>query len=848
MKQRQNRVHQFNKITNFLVLGLIVLICSIAICAVHVLTIQRCFREVAQNSINGNMDYATALISDQVLQGKSALSRLADIVANNDLLNEEKSIQVFVSQYNSMQMFDRMFYVKTDGTVIGPYATEKLEEQLLNEYLNVTEPTIRIDKNRARNNDNGVMYFVIPVTQNGIVQGYILAVNSFGPVFDGSVFNEMYRYGDLFLMSEEGMIYAQRTNRMTELSSVESENNPNLFLRMEEECLDDYFKREIKKLSVSIKGRNTGFSNFYIDEKNEKQYYEIRKIDSVEGLCFAYVFPEDYYFSAVNKVVQKALLSASMVVFLTMSMLFYMWFSAKQANEMISSLAYDDPVTGGKNDKYFRDQANFTVFKASYNIPYSLVRFDIVNFRYINEAYGHVRADALLKLVYEETSAVFANKEYCSRMTADQFLLLARNDADFDSKYADVQQSVNEKARELGIKFPIRFKSGIYQIRKEESEIGIAIDRANAARKTLRGDEKDTMVVYSDKIIRQMFEMDRIESEMEQAMANNEFKVFIQLKWNIAKNRIYGGEALVRWIKPDGRRIYPDVFIPIFEKNGFVEKLDLYMLEEVCKYLRGLIDENRRIFPISVNQSRILLHNPEYINTVAKILKKYRIPPGFIELEITETVFQDQRDIMISTIQQLKNLDVHVSMDDFGSGYSSLNMLKDIPFDVIKIDREFFSESITSNSSTLILQKIVEMAEGLGIHVLCEGVETENQVALLKSLGVNIVQGYYFAKPVPAEEFFKKYCRKKKDGKQIYEEMYDNARRIRLENTGQKEHESEMARNVSDAVLQFKKHYRKKENVEEKSKPIMHKADGKTMKLSQEEMKILAREEKNESE
>ena len=385
--------------------------------------------------------------------------------------------------------------------------------------------------------------------------------------------------------------------------------------------------------------------------------------------------------------------------------------------------------------------------------------------------------------------------------------------------------------------FPIRLKRGIYPVRKDDTDVNIIIDRANAARKSLNGDEKTMVAMYSDKIVNQMYKVDQIESEMEAAIKNKEFQVFIQPKWDIVHDRIYGGEALVRWIKADGTRIFPDEFIPVFEKNGFVEKLDLYMLEEVCKRLRVLIDSGFSIFPISVNQSRLLLHNPNYVDQIKKILKRYRIPNGYIELEITETVFQDERETMITTMNLLKQQDVQLSMDDFGSGYSSLNMLKDVPFDVIKIDREFFSESITSNSSILILRKIIEMAEGLGIRVLCEGVETKEQVELLKQLGCCYVQGYYYAKPMPMEEFITTYCKSIPDGKKYYDDLYE-AEAVQREEKLLKEAESVKTQSVFSAVEKFKKNYVEKP-VQERKMP-----QTKGPRLSTEEQKVLMREER----
>jgi EAL domain-containing protein (putative c-di-GMP-specific phosphodiesterase class I) len=246
---------------------------------------------------------------------------------------------------------------------------------------------------------------------------------------------------------------------------------------------------------------------------------------------------------------------------------------------------------------------------------------------------------------------------------------------------------------------------------------------------------------------------------METALFNREFKMFIQPKWDIREDRLYGGEALVRWIKEDGNMVYPSDFVPVFERNGFIEQIDMYMLDSACRMLREQLDAGNAIYPISVNQSRMLLNDPDYIRRITDVLQKYQIPEGYIELEITETVLFSEQDKMISILNELKSVNIKLSMDDFGSGYSSLNMLKDFPFDVLKIDKEFFSESITSEASVWILKKIIEMAEGLGIRVICEGVETKDQVEMLQKIGCRYVQGYYYSKPIPAERFVELYCK-----------------------------------------------------------------------------------------
>ena len=229
----------------------------------------------------------------------------------------------------------------------------------------------------------------------------------------------------------------------------------------------------------------------------------------------------------------------------------------------------------------------------------------------------------------------------------------------------------------------------------------------------------------------------------------------------MVEDHVAGAEALVRWIKPDGTMIYPNDFIPIFEKNGFVEKLDFFMLESICKYVRRLLDENRKVYPISINQSRYLLHNKAYVTMVQDILLKYEIPKDYVELELTETVFFLEREHMVNIMSKLKDINVMLSIDDFGSGFSSLNLLKDIPFDVLKIDRGFLDETATSKESKWILRKIVEMADGLGVKVVCEGVETKEQAEMLKEIGCHIAQGYLYAKPMPISEFEQRFNHKK---------------------------------------------------------------------------------------
>lgn len=825
-------------IVSILMLSLVVLTVSIVICMTHVLNLKQTLEEKMMIQTYTELQSLTDTLYDRYSKSLDLVRQVAAYWEPVNETQKEKAITDLLSECRRFMEFEEILFMDADNRIFGEDSTSiGLSEEAIKEISVYDRAYVGVVVADIADKKQHMVYFMAPVYEQNRIVGRMIGMQSTEKTFAGRSDDVLRKKGDLFLISKEGNIFSQKANLFAMQTQQEMEKGQaNLFDRLSSHVADSYSSARIKQLKGKLNRLNYAKASF-VDDGGMTDYVEVRCIGLSDSLFIACVYPETVYTNTIQKLIFRALLACIMIVTVMIFMLIFVWATSKKANDKIANLAYDDTITGGKNDNYFRDVASRAIWEND-SIPYLVVRFDIVNFRYINEAYGHTRADELLRIVGEESARVFKGKEICTRMTADQFVLLAKNDKEFDEKCESMISVINDRARDAGIMFPIRLKQGIYQIRKDDTDIGIIIDRANAARKTLTGDEKLLTVVYSDKIVGQMYKIDQIESEMESAMANGEFKVFIQPKWDIVHDRIYGGEALVRWIKPDGSRVFPDEFIPVFEKNGFVEKLDMYMLEEVCKKQRNLIDQNKTIYPISVNQSRILMHSPEYVNQVAKILKRYRIPKGYIELEVTETVFLDERNLMITTMNQLKKMDVQLSMDDFGSGYSSLNMLKDIPFDVMKIDREFFSESATSNSSILILRKIIEMAEGLGIRVLCEGVETQEQVDLLRKLGCNYVQGYFYSKPVPSEEFFEKYCHEMEQGKEYYDTLYREECEAR-EKRELMEAEAVKAQTASSAVEQFKKTYvapveNRKKNVEESS--------GK--KLSSEEQKALAQMER----
>ena len=241
---------------------------------------------------------------------------------------------------------------------------------------------------------------------------------------------------------------------------------------------------------------------------------------------------------------------------------------------------------------------------------------------------------------------------------------------------------------------------------------------------------------------------------MEKAFENREFVVYMQPRVLLANDEIKGAEALVRWKKKDGSIIYPNDFIPVFERNKSVTQLDFYVYEEVCRYLKERLESGKKTVAISVNVSRVHLYSiDEFITKIKGLLVKYNIPPKYLEFELTETSFTDKVDDSITLLSRLRKLGVKVSLDDFGSGYSSLNVLTKLPLDILKIDKEFLRDFENDSEEKIVIPSVIEMAKKLNLEVVCEGVETKEHVEFLRSIGCEYAQGYYYSKPIPQEEF-----------------------------------------------------------------------------------------------
>ena len=409
-----------------------------------------------------------------------------------------------------------------------------------------------------------------------------------------------------------------------------------------------------------------------------------------------------------------------------------------------------DSITGLYNSESFYRKTMERIFLKSTS-EFAMVALDINRFRLINDRFGIEVGNNCLKELGKQISLSLPWDGIAGRYQADNFSILLEYEKD---------QDILDYIEKLGMAFhfeeAIRCGStlsfGIYKINDRDIPVRLMCDRARLAKKDIKGNTLTNFAVYDDRIRLQQIKLAEMESEMQVALDRHEFVMYVQPKVDLKTGAICGGEALVRWQHPIKGLRMPGDFLPLFENNGFIKKIDEYMWESTAIYLAKLKSMGLNI-PISVNISRLHISNTDLIGELMGLVEKYGIEPRMLELEITETLFVDDTDNLYSTMRELKDRGFIIEMDDFGSGYSSLNMLKDAPVDVIKIDRFFIDEVIDTKRGKVIVANSIAMSKQLGLKVVAEGVENLEQVEFLKSVGCDVAQGYYYSKPVPQDEF-----------------------------------------------------------------------------------------------
>lgn len=381
---------------------------------------------------------------------------------------------------------------------------------------------------------------------------------------------------------------------------------------------------------------------------------------------------------------------------------------------------------------------------------YSLVYFDVIRFKAINDMFGMAVGDELLKYIADTITQYAKAGTIVSRLDADRFVIFTRSVGD---ELEELIENILGAIQQYDLPFKITCNVGIYVTNEEILSVDSMLDRAVLAQSFIKGSYTSVYNYFTESLRKDMLSEQEISGIIGTALEEKQLILYYQPQFNHATGKIVGAEALVRWIHPERGMISPGVFIPICEKNGFITEIDLYVFERVCEFIRRCIDNGLPIVPISSNFSQHDIFQHNFVEKLEELRKKYNVPTEYLRVEITESVVAGGSQRANEVVKHLQECGYIVEMDDFGSGYSSLNVLKDIEMDIIKLDMMFLSGESAGKRGGTILSSMVRMAKWLGMPVIAEGVETPEQADFLQSIGCDYIQGYLYSRPLPEKEY-----------------------------------------------------------------------------------------------
>lgn len=726
--------------------GAMMFVCILILALAHWVYFENVSTSEVGADLTGDASIISRLVTDEINTYTTLAGQAAAELASASPYPSGKMYEL-LAQYQGSESFERTYFLSTTGRYYINVGQEIPVSPELLEVTAVDEEAHALTGLDSSGYDK--ITIIAPVIRRRSEMGHFIGEMKFAGSFIKDARKFLHVDEMIFVVDSEGRVILSDFGVGND-QSFEGVKNIVSYLDGMNCSIED-----LNAFSKAIKTESTGM----LEVSTDNGHYSFAFVP-VEGNVDWTIIGGLNRGSFVSELIHQRKAEMILIIFdilmLFVVMLLFATVTSRNVRR-IEAVAFSDSITAAHTKEYFRIEGARLLAEEK-KIPYIVATMDIIGFRYINELFGHERGDQILRKFADLILKGMGTKEILSRNTADIFEVLIADSSSFEAKMIVVSDELNSYARSIDVSYPLFIRAGYSRTYKKgvPRDINQHLDKANAARKTINEDATKLVVEYSSSIQEEMKLRESIESAKEAAIAHDEFKLFLQPKRDLFTGKLSGAEALVRWIRVDGSMIFPDKFIPVFEENGFIERIDFYMLEKVCELQKKLMLEGYRCVPISVNQSRVLLMNPSYVEKVEAVIEKYGIPKDLIELEITETAFFEDKKRIIEVVTKLHDDGYKIDIDDFGSGYSSLNMLKDIPFDILKIDREFFGNSITGKGK-IILGQVVDMATKIEADCICEGVETEEQEELLRDVGCHYGQGYLYSKPINADEFVGKF-------------------------------------------------------------------------------------------
>ena len=626
----------------------------------------------------------------------------------------------------------------SDGHIVKNYAN-------IEEFFN-NEEEVYLSENRPSTvSNNQVNIYSKTFELDG--QELVLMATINTEDYKDILLRRLFGKGGTYLINNDGLVLIDSFDTIKEDNMIWYD-----YVKTSYQIEDKEVLQKIDDMAESIKRKEVG--TFDINLGRETYFIHYEKVNINDW----YVVTTASDTTIGKELIILVIMSFVLCVLISLGMIvisIYINISNQKKNDRLYKVAYIDPITLLGNEAYFKDKGQKYLQEIKKN-KY-VIALDINKFKALNNIYGYKFCNEILKEAGRKLSKILPEGNITCRMGNDIFAAIFSYSGDINKLLNKIFYE-SSKLEVQKMKLHINVSIGVYKIQENETDINKVLDKAYMARTKIKGLYHDNYYIFDEILENKIVEEQQIESSMEDALVNEEFKIVYQPKVSTKNEKVVGAEALVRWEK-DGKMIPPNKFISLFEANKFIIKLDLYIFEQVCKDIVKWKELYDYVPTISINVSKEHFANENFIEEYVRITKKYGLEPSLIDLEITESATIDKSIDILRVLNNIKKEGFMISIDDFGTGYSSLSMLQNMPIDIIKIDKVFVDKADLSSDQNMI-NYIMLIAKHLGVKTIVEGVETKEQMEFVTHIGCDMIQGYYYSKPIAKEDFedyFNKY-------------------------------------------------------------------------------------------
>lgn len=720
----------------------------LTLCAFYSMYITKLLTAESTMHLSEVATQGAASVERQIYRDFDILEVLAEGIVSKPEVPMEAKLHRIKVQADKFDLFrigivDTVGNAKTSDGYEFSVADRAFFKNAINGNRYVSDPIIDKVNKRA----SGIVYSV-PIRNEGEIVGILFSGYELTKLIDRIDISFYHKSGIAFIVDSTGdvILHPQQERQGKNVLKIAKQFNKQEY---------------VKDLETDLKNAKKGV--VHLKMRYEDRFFAYAPIIDSKDWFIVTSLPKEVVFDRSEKVIVMTMLLMGTIGIILLFVASYIGWIRRKSSRKILKLAYTDTLTGIHNIEGFKLE-NEKLLKEHNRAEYTLLNFDIKQFRYLNRELGYMAGDELLIHIAKCLETIAIQGETYARIGNDQFLLMFFNKESEENTreyVGNLEEKISKWESRYNGYYYVKLAFGINHIHQEDTDIMGSIEKANIARKSIKDDYGTSISIY-DKTIQSRIDRDKeLENAMPLALKNGEFKLFIQPKYDLITERIVGGEALVRWIKEDGTIIMPDDFILLFEKTGTIYDMDMYMLEQLCKFIHTETNDGKSTVPISINQSRGYMYKPDYVDTICEKLKNENVSPEMIEIEITENIVYTDLDKLLMVIETLHQKGFSISLDDFGAGYSSLNVLKDLRVDVIKLDRFMLSKTLNSDREKTVVANIIRMAKELHMFIVAEGVETIEQTKFLRECGCEMAQGYYYSKPVEVSEFQRMLLREK---------------------------------------------------------------------------------------